>query len=145
MLVVVDAGPLVAAIDRSERSHALAVAVIRELAETLVVPDVVVLEVDQLARGRAGAEAARAFLDGVADDEPRRVPMDGRLFERAVAYDTRFGALNLGLADATVMALAERERAPILTFDFAHFRATRPLRGGFWRLVVDEQTFRARI
>lgn len=39
------------------------------------------------------------------------------------------------------MALAETERAPILTFDFADFRATRPLRGGFWRLVIDERQF----
>jgi hypothetical protein len=38
------------------------------------------------------------------------------------------------------MALAERHRLPILTFDFAHFRATRPRRG-YWTLVVDEARY----
>jgi hypothetical protein len=38
------------------------------------------------------------------------------------------------------MALAERHDLPILTFDFEHFRATRPRRG-YWRLVVDEARY----
>jgi hypothetical protein len=39
------------------------------------------------------------------------------------------------------MAMAERERLPILTFDFGHFRASRPA-VGFWRLIVDEARYR---
>jgi predicted nucleic acid-binding protein len=42
--------------------------------------------------------------------------------------------------DASVMAIAERHELPVLTFDFAHFRATRP-EGGHWRLVVDESRY----
>ncbi len=38
------------------------------------------------------------------------------------------------------MAIAERHRLPVLTFDFAHFRATRP-ESGHWRLVVDESRY----
>jgi hypothetical protein len=38
------------------------------------------------------------------------------------------------------MAIAERVGAPILTFDFEHFRATRPTHG-FWELVVDEARY----
>ena len=38
------------------------------------------------------------------------------------------------------MAVAERDDLPILTFDFEHFRATRPRRG-FWQLVVDEARY----
>lgn len=38
------------------------------------------------------------------------------------------------------MALAERHELPILTFDFAHFRATKPARG-HWKLVVDEARY----
>jgi len=40
-----------------------------------------------------------------------------------------------------VMAVAEQRDLPILTFDFEHFRATRP-RDGYWRLVVDEDRYR---
>jgi hypothetical protein len=39
------------------------------------------------------------------------------------------------------MAVAERERLPISTFDFGHFRASRPA-GGFWRLIVAEARYR---
>jgi hypothetical protein len=38
------------------------------------------------------------------------------------------------------MALAERRKLPILTFDFEQFRATRPARS-YWRLVVDEARY----
>jgi predicted nucleic acid-binding protein len=60
---------------------------------------------------------------------------------RAAQIDTRFADLGLGFADASLMALAERRSLPVLTFDFAHFRATRPSHG-YWRLVVDEQRYR---
>jgi predicted nucleic acid-binding protein len=59
---------------------------------------------------------------------------------RAPAIDKRFADLDLGIADASVMAYAERHRLPILTFDFQHFRAARPGRG-YWRLVVDEARY----
>lgn len=36
--------------------------------------------------------------------------------------------------------MAERHELPILTFDFEHFRATRPERG-FWQLVIDEARY----
>ena len=64
-----------------------------------------------------------------------------RLLRRAVEFDAGFADLGLGLVDAAVMALAEQLELPILTFDFEHFRATRPRRG-YWQLVVDEQRYR---
>lgn len=67
-----------------------------------------------------------------------------RLLRRAVEIDVGFADLGLGLVDATVMAIAEQDDLPILTFDFEHFRATRP-RTGYWRLVVDEQRYREAI
>jgi hypothetical protein len=45
-----------------------------------------------------------------------------------------------GYADAAVMAIAERDAQPVLTFDFEHFRATRPRRG-YWQLVIDEHRY----
>lgn len=87
-------------------------------------------------------EAARSFLEAVAGDVVVRVPIDRGLFERSVEYDARYAALGIGIVDASIMALAERERAVVLTFDFRDFRATKPLRGGFWRLAIDEERFR---
>ncbi len=100
-----------------------------------------IVEVDQLLRARVGSKTARAFLRALAVGEHTPVGLTAGLLRRAVEIDARFADLNLGFVDSAVMALAERDRLPILTFDFGHFRATRPARG-FWRLVVDESRYR---
>jgi predicted nucleic acid-binding protein len=106
----------------------------------LLVPDTVEVEVDQLLRSRMGSYAARAFLRAMATGEHTHIAVTTGLLRRAAELDAHFADLDLGLVDGSVMALAERERLPILTFDFEHFRATRPARG-FWRLVVDEARY----
>lgn len=138
MKVVTDAGPLIAAFDRSDLRHKLSRRLLTRWARRLLVPDVVLAETDALIRTRSSIHAAHEFLRAVELGEPRRSPMTDSLFRRAIEYDAAYSDLDLGLGDASVMALAEHERAPILTFDFRDFRATRPLRGGFWRLVIDE-------
>ncbi len=106
----------------------------------LVVPEPVIVEVDQLARSRIGAHAARLFLAALDAGEHEVAFLSSGVLRRAIEIDRHYGDLDLGLADAAVMALAERRRLPILTFDFEHFRATRPPRG-YWRLVVDEARY----
>jgi len=106
-----------------------------------VVPELVLVEVDQLLRARVSAAAARSFLEAMGTGEHTVAFGSARFLRRAVEIDRGFADLGLGLVDATVMALAEQRELPILTFDFEHFRATRP-RHGFWHLVVDEQRYR---
>jgi predicted nucleic acid-binding protein len=100
----------------------------------------VLVEVDQLLRARVGARSARLFLDALVAEEHTVMFLSVGLLRRAVEIDAGFADLDLGLVDGCVMAIAERMRAPILTFDFNHFRATRPTRG-FWQLVVDEARY----
>jgi hypothetical protein len=138
--VVCDTGPLIAAANRRDRAHALAAALVTELGRDLVVPEPVLVEVDQLLRARVGSRSARLFLAAIVDGEHTFSSLTPGLLRRAVEIDETYAALDLGLADASVMAVAERQRLPILTFDFEHFRATRPGRG-FWRLVVDEARY----
>jgi predicted nucleic acid-binding protein len=138
--VVADTGPLVAAVNRRDRAHGLAAALVTELGRDLLVPDPVLVEVDQLLRGRIRAEAARSFLGAIVAEEHSVVFLTPGLLRRAVEIDTQFADLDLGLADAAVMAIAERHRLPVLTFDFEDFRATRPS-SGFWQLVVDENRY----
>jgi len=77
----------------------------------------------------------------MAQGEHTVVPLSQRLLRQAVEIDARFADIGLGIVDAAVMALAEEEDVSIVTFDFDHFRATRPDRG-YWKLVVDEQRYR---
>lgn len=112
-----------------------------ELGRDLLIPDPVVVEVDQLLRARVGAHSARLFLQSASEGEHTVVFLTPALFRRAVEIDATYADLDMGIADASVMAYAERHRLPILTFDFEHFRAARPEKG-FWRLVVDESRYR---
>jgi len=139
--VVADTGPLVAAANRGDRAHGLAAALVTRLGRDLVVPVPVMVETDQLLRARVGAGSARLFLRGLADGEHEVASPSAGLLRRAVEIDARYADLDLGLADAFVMAYAERFDVPILTFDFEDFRATAPARG-HWRLVVDEPRYR---
>jgi predicted nucleic acid-binding protein len=102
----------------------------------------VIVEVDQLVRLRLGSHAARLFLQSVAAGEHTVVNLSPGLLRRAVQIDAAFADLDLGYTDAAVMAVAECDRLPVLTFDFAHFRATHS-ESGFWQLVIDEHRYRA--
>jgi uncharacterized protein len=130
----------VAAANRRDHAHRLAAELVTHLGRELLIPDLVLVEVDQLLRARVSVDSARAFLASVAAAEHSVVFLTAGLLRRAGEIDARFGDLDLGLVDAAVMAIAERENLPILTFDFEHFRATAP-RDGFWRLVVDESRY----
>lgn len=136
--VVADTGPLVAAADRDDRAHDLASALVSGAGTGLVVPEAVAVEVDWLLRSRKGPGPARAFLAALVAGSPRRRVLSVEQFARAVEIDRTYADLGLGLADASVMALAEAEEAPILTFDFSHFRATTDRDRRPWRLVIDE-------
>ena len=141
MRVVADTGPLVAAANRRDEGHELAAALVTSLGRDLVVLDVVVVEVDHLLRSRLGSHAARLFLASLVEGEHLLRFLTPALFGRAAEFDARYEALELGITDGAIMAYAERHRLPILTFDFEHFRATRPSRG-FWHLIVDETRYR---
>ena len=141
MRVVVDTGPLVAATYRRDRAHGLAAALLTELGRNAFVPEPVLVETDQLLRARLGPVAARALLRSVADGEVGVACLTPGLLRRAVAIDARFADLDLGFVDAAVMAVAEREGLPILTFDFEDFRAAPQADGSAWPLVVDEAAF----
>jgi uncharacterized protein len=127
-------------VNRRDDAHALAAELVARIGRNLVVPEPVIVEVDQLVRARVGSHAARRFLAALDAGEHEVAYLSPGILRRAVEIDHRYLGLDLGLADTSVMALAERRRLPILTFDFAHFRATRPP-GGYWRLVVDEARY----
>jgi uncharacterized protein len=135
--VVADTGPLVAAANRRDDAHQLAATLVAELGRDLMVPSPVLAEVDHLLRARVGAHAARLFLEAVATGAHAVGYLTPALLRKAVAIDARFASLDLGLVDASVMALAEREQLPVLTFDFEDFRAAPPTAGS-WQLVIDE-------
>lgn len=144
MKILVDAGPLVSAIDEDDPAYEMATAVLGRLRRSAIVPSPVMVEVDHLARKRVGDGAARTFMKTVVGGAHEIAFATQGLLRRAVELDAKYADLNLGLVDACVMAIAERHELPIFTFDFADFRATESASGP-WRLAVDEDVFRREI
>lgn len=127
--------------NRKDEAHRLAAMLIDMSGRDLIIPDPVIVEVDHLARQLVGHEQTRLFLAALAAGTYTRGRMTPTLFAEAVAIDKAYAELHLGLADASVMAIAGTTGHPILTFDFTDFRAAPPRSGGSWPLVIDEARF----
>jgi hypothetical protein len=140
MKVLIDTGPLVAAIDKKDPAYDMAATALESLRRNAIVPSPVVVEVDHLARRRVGNDAARRFLKTVAGGGHEIAYLTAGLMRRAVELDSRYADLNLGVVDSCVMAIAERHEMPIFTFDFRDFRATESAAGP-WRLAIDENVY----
>ena len=137
MKVVADTAPLVAAANARDRAHRVAAALVHRLGRDLLVPVPVLTEADYMIRTRVGADAARLFLAAVAAGTYSVAFLTQGLLRRVAEIDSAHADLGLGIVDASVMAVAERHELPILTFDFADFRAA-PSPDGPWPLVVSE-------
>lgn len=136
--MIVDTGPLVAALNRRESNHALAVSILEDAGATARIPEAVLIEVDHLTRPqRPAAPPVLALLDAISAQEHRLEPVGLDLLESAAVLDRHHIDLQLGLTDCIVMTLARRLGEPVLTFDFRDFRAV-TVDGRALDLVVSE-------
>jgi predicted nucleic acid-binding protein len=123
-VIVLDTSGLLAAIDASQRQHAAAAAVLRASDGPLLLSPFVLAELDYLLATRVSARAAAALLDQVADGAYRLEPFTRGDIARCAGIIDRYRDLELGVADASLVVLAERYRTnEILTLDERHFRA----------------------
>ena len=135
-MLLVDAGPVVAMADRRDPRHSQARQAIREERGPLVMPAQITAEVDYLMGERLGARASQAFIDDLAATRFRVECLVPRDYENVAELSRRYADLDLGLADMSLIVLAERyDCTRIATFDERHFRAVRPLRGGVFTLL----------
>lgn len=123
-MIVLDTSGLLSAIDASQRHHAAAAAALRGPVGPLLLSPFVLAELDYLLASRVSADAARALLDQVANGAYRLEPMAAEDIARASQIIHRYRDLELGLADASLVVLAERHSTTdVLTLDERHFRA----------------------
>ena len=135
-MIVVDAGGLLAAIDGSQRLHAATAAALRGAGEPRLLSPFVLAELDYLLTTRVSASSARAFLGEVARGAYQLEPFGQDDVEQALAILKRYSDLDLGLADASLVVLAERHATlDLLTLDERHFRAVRGPGGRPFRLL----------
>jgi predicted nucleic acid-binding protein len=123
-VIVLDTSGLLAAIDGSQRQHAEAAAAIRASSGPFLLSPFVLAELDYLLSTRVSQAAAVALLDQVAVGAYRLEPMEADDIARASEIVLQYSDLQLGLADASLVVLAERhDTLDILTLDERHFRA----------------------
>jgi predicted nucleic acid-binding protein len=123
-VIVLDTSGLLAAIDGSQRQHAEAAAAVRASTGPLLLSPFVLAEIDYLLTTRVSQEAALALLDQVAAGAYRLELMAADDVARASEIVIRYRDLQLGLADASLVVLAERhDTFDVLTLDERHFRA----------------------
>lgn len=91
---------------------------------------------------RLGIEAELALLEDLATTYSVGA-LDPAGLKRAKELCARYRDLELGLADASIVVLAEQwATTAIATFDQRHFRAVLPLQGGAFELFPTDAASR---
>jgi predicted nucleic acid-binding protein len=133
---VLDTGGLYAAIDANEKLHGRSVAALSAARPPRVISPFVLAELDYLVGSRVGHEAQLSLVDEVVRGAYRLEPFDSEDMDRAKRVMERYADLRIGLADASVVVLAQRHRTlDLLCTDERHFRALRGSGGKAFRLL----------
>jgi uncharacterized protein len=125
--LVLDTGPLLAALDAADPDHARCAKLLSEANEDLVVPALVLAELDYWCHRRLGVDAWIVFLDDLLAGVYRPecpTPLD---LTRCRELQTQYQDHPLGVVDASVLALVERlGEDKLATLDHRHFAIVRP-------------------
>ena len=140
MALVVDAGALYAQADADEPGHAAVRAILEHERETLVTTELAVAEADYLILDRLGPDVELAFLEDLAEGTFVVECLDRAQLRKARDIVARYRDLRLGLADASLVVIAERYATRrLLTFDERAFRSVAPLQGGSFTILPADQ------
>jgi hypothetical protein len=137
-MLVVDAGPLVAAAATRDRNHERCVALLSQAPRPLVVPALVVTEVAYFLGDRIGHGAEQAFARSLRDGELLVEPVEPSDWARISELLDAYADLPLGIVDASVIATCERLGVSTLaTLDRRHFSVVRLRQGHTLTLLPD--------
>jgi len=137
-MLVVDAGPLVAAAATRDRNHERCVDLLAQATRPLIVPALVVTEVAYFLGDRIGHSAEQAFARSLQDGELLVEPVEPSDWARITELLHAYADLPLGIVDASVVAACERLGATRLaTLDRRHFSGVRPRHGQMLTLLPD--------
>ena len=136
MAIVADSGGVYGLYDRRDAAHARLRAAVEGERDQIVLPTVVLGELDYLLRVRLGSRALLQFLSDVESGAFMLEAVTASDLQRCAALLAKYADLDLGLCDAAVVAVAERLGTDrILTVDERDFRAIRSVRGKPFRLL----------
>ena len=135
-MIILDTSGLLSAIDASQRQHAAALRALSAAEPPWILSPFVLAELDYLLATRVGMPAERALLAEVGRGVYRLESFDAESVAAAERVVGRYADLAIGLADASLVVLANRYGVrDILTLDERHFRALRGPGGRSFRLL----------
>jgi predicted nucleic acid-binding protein len=138
-VIVLDTGGLYAALDGNEKLHGRAVAALISAKPPRLLSPFVLAELDYLIAKRAGSRAQLALIDEVARGAYQLEPFSTEDLGHARRVMERYDDLKIGLADASVVVLANRHRTlDLLCTDERHFRSLRGTGGKPFRLLPSD-------
>ena len=135
-MILLDTSGLLSAIDASQRHHHAARRSLETASPPWVLSPFVLAELDYLLATRVSQDAERALLAEVGRGVYRLESFDGSDIDAAERLIGRYRALDIGLADASLVLLANRYGTrDLLTIDERHFRTLRAPGGRPFRLL----------
>jgi len=136
MAIIVDSGAAYSLYDRRDAAHAKIRAAVEKARDVLILPQPILGEIDYLLRIRLGNAALLRFLEDIQAGAFTVEPVTMADLRRCAVLIEKYHDLDLGLADASVAAVADRMGTDrILTVDTRDFRALRSARGKTFRLL----------
>lgn len=135
-MIVLDTGGLYAALDANEALHGRAVAALVTSTPPRVISPLVLAELDYLVGSRVGHQAQMALVAEVTRGAYQLEVFVSEDVSHAQRIMERYADLRVGLADASVVVLANRHKTlDLLCTDERHFRALRGTSGKPFRLL----------
>jgi uncharacterized protein len=125
-VILIDTSGLLSALDESQRYHRECANLLAKASPPLLLSPFVLAELDYLLMRHIGPSTQAALLEEIARGVYQLEPFGPADIARAKDVVNRYADLEIGLADASIVVLAERHGVTeVLTLDQRHFRALR--------------------
>lgn len=138
-MILVDTSAVLQLASTSSARHKDVLRVVDALDGPFLLSPFVLAELDYMLVERLGQDRQLALLAQVVEGSYELAEFDRQDLQAATSVMNRYADLRVGLADASIVVLAEKHSTPdVLTFDHRHFRAMRGPGGRPFRLLPDD-------
>lgn len=138
MALVLDTGPILAALDADDPYHAACSALLADAREPLVVVASTLVEIDYWIRKGLTLDVWHSFVEDIGNGAYLLEPLTPVDLSRAADLEQQYADLGLGLVDASIIAVCERlQEEKVATLDHRHFAVVRPAHCEALRLLPD--------
>lgn len=126
-MLIVDSGPLVALLNQNDPDHSRCARLLESHDGDLLITPYVLVETCYLVQKYIGPHAEINLVESVAMGDFVQVNPDADDLSRIAELMSQYRGFPLGVADASVVALAERNKvSQVATLDRRHFHAITP-------------------